>query len=190
MDTRRRLALAALVLSFVALAAAPLVLPSDFSPIAHTTSESAGQGIPGAWLPRTGFVLFGVGVLAALPRRGGRIGAGCHGLFGVAMLVVAGWSSRSWRDGPYDGTEDLVHSVGATAMGFAFAAGVTAAAIRSAVQQERPRLLDVTAVVASVALPLAMVASANLTGLLQRTMFAIAYAWYARELLREDVPQS
>ncbi len=185
MDGRRRVALAALALSFVALAAAPLVLPTDFSPVTHTTSESAGQGVPGAWLPRLGFVLFGVGVLVRIPVRCSWLGGVLHAAFGTAMFVVAAFASRSWRDASYDATEDLVHSIGATAMGFAFAGGVAAAAITEARRTRRPpRTLDVVAVAASVVLPLGMVALPDVAGLLQRVMFTVAYVWYGRELLR------
>ena len=34
----------------LALALAPLLMPASYSPIAHTTSESAAQGLAGAWL--------------------------------------------------------------------------------------------------------------------------------------------
>jgi hypothetical protein len=39
----------------------------------------------------------------------------------------------------------------------------------------------VVAIVASVVIPLAMSASTDVTGALQRAMFAIAYLWYGRE---------
>jgi hypothetical protein len=45
------------------------------------------------------------------------------------------------------------------------------------------RVLDVIAVLAAVANPLAMNALPAWTGLLQRGMFAVAYAWYGREWL-------
>ncbi len=99
---------------------------------------------------------------------------GC--LFGVATF-----SLRSWQSGvPFDRTEDLLHSVAATAMGFAFALGVTASAWWPG-RPTRFRVLDVVAIAASVVLPLAMSASTDYTGVLQRAMFAIAYLWYLRE---------
>src|SRR5690606_28025650 len=90
---------------------------------------------------------------------------------------------RSWQAGaPFDRTEDTLHSVAATVMGFAFALGVTAARWWPG----RPasfRVLDVVAIAASVVIPLAMSASTDVTGALQRAMFAIAYLWYAREAI-------
>jgi len=44
--------------------------------------------------------------------------------------------------------------------------------------------MDLVAVVAAIAIPLAMSALPEWDGLLQRGMFAIAYMWYGFELLR------
>jgi TRAP-type C4-dicarboxylate transport system permease small subunit len=57
-------AIAGLVASALALALAPLLLPTSYSWVAHTTSESAAQGVPGSWLARVGFLVFGAAVLA------------------------------------------------------------------------------------------------------------------------------
>jgi hypothetical protein len=56
--------LACLAASAAALAVAPILMPTSYSWVAHTTSESAAQGVPGAWLARLGFVTFGFAVLA------------------------------------------------------------------------------------------------------------------------------
>jgi hypothetical protein len=78
-------------------------------------------------------------------------------------------------------TEDLLHSVAATGMGFAFALGVVAAMLWQGDLPRRWRLLDVAAVAASVVIPLGMAAIPEAQGLLQRVMFAVAYVWYAGE---------
>jgi hypothetical protein len=52
--------IAALAASAVALALAPLLMPPSYSWLSMTTSESAAQGVGGAWLARLGFVLFGL----------------------------------------------------------------------------------------------------------------------------------
>jgi hypothetical protein len=174
---------ACLALSALALALAPTLMPEDYSWIAHTTSESAAQGISGAWLARGGFILFGIAVLALSTQFRGWPPAArfAHAAFGICMLAAATLSSRPWIEAaPYDATEDLLHSIAATAMGFAFAIGVAATAVHIWRRRRAMRPLDAIAIIASVALPLAMVAT-DAAGLLQRAMFLIAYAWYARE---------
>lgn len=189
---RQVVALAGLAASALALASAPLVLDDSYDWVRHTTSEAGGQGVDGAWLARTGFVLFGLTVLfvARRARLRWRLPAtACHTFFGVAMVSVAVYSLRSWEPGArYDGIEDLLHSVGATAMGFAFAFGVTAAAITAQRHGQPARILDGVAIVASVALPLGMAAEPSIAGVLQRAMFAIAYLWFAREALIPSLP--
>jgi hypothetical protein len=173
--------------SALALLLAPGLMPDDYSWWAHTTSESAAQGVPGAWLARFGFVLFGAAVLmlaVGARRAWGVTGAVLHGIFGVAMLSTAAFSARSWvPDAAFRPSEDLIHSVAATVVGFAFALGVVAVLLHSRRGRRRRWPLDVTAVVASVAIPLSMVAAAGAAGALQRLMFLIAYAWYTVEAI-------
>jgi hypothetical protein len=178
-----------LAASATALAAAPLLMPGSYSWLSMTTSQSAAQGIPGAWLARLGFLIFGLSVLllAAVRRRTWPPAAtALHAAFGMLMLAAAAFSTRAWQPGAaFDPTEDTMHSVAATAMGFAFALGVTATAlpVRS---RHPPRRWppDAAAVLAAILLPLAMSTLPAATGALQRTMFGIAYAWNAAEALR------
>src|SRR5690606_27614171 len=131
-----------------------------------------------------GFVLFGLAVIWLAHREGGawrQPATASHVAFGSCLFAVAAFSLRSWQAGaPFDRTEDMLHSVAATVMGFAFALGVMAARWWPG-RPARFRVLDVVAIAASVAIPLAMSASTGYTGALQRAMFAIAYLWYARE---------
>jgi hypothetical protein len=179
---------AALAASALALALAPAVLPASYSWVAHTTSEAAAQGVPGAWLARAGFLVFGLAVLALASLRHwtwGSVGAGLHGAFGVMMIAAGVFSSRSWEpSAPFDVTEDLLHSVAATAMGFAFAFWVAACGWAWVRRHGRVRARDIAAVIASLALPLGMAANPSTAGLLQRAMFSIAYLWYGAEALR------
>lgn len=156
-----------------------------YSWVEHTTSESAGQGVPGAWVARTGFVLFGIGVLVlavASRRRWGLAGAVLHGAFGLLMIAAAIYSARSWeRATRFDETEDLLHSVAASTIGVAFATGVVSVLLSR--RSAGVGALGPIAVVASIAIPLAMTAWPDGSGALQRLMFAIAYLWYGREAL-------
>jgi hypothetical protein len=180
--------MAGLAISVAALATAPALLPAGYSWISRTTSESATQGLAGGWLGRLGFLFFGLSVLllADVCRRGwGSWGTALHVAFGALMTAAATFSHRPWQAGvPFDRTEDLLHSVAATGMGLAFAAGVVAVMFERASLRRRLRVLDVMAVAASVAIPLAMSAVPSIDGLLQRLMFAVAYAWYVTEAVR------
>lgn len=190
MDDRSRRAgiVALLVLSAASLGLAPLALPPSYSWIRQTTSESAAQGVQGAWVARLGFLLFGLAVLwlvSFVGPRWGRWGARFLGAFGVLMLATAVFSHRPWlRDTSYDRFEDLLHSVTASAMGFAFAAGVVAVALRRRGPSRLDRSADTLAVAAAVIIPLAMSQGTAYQGLLQRSMFLVAFVWYAREGLR------
>lgn len=173
--------------SAVALALAPVLMPPGYRWVSHTTSESAAQGVSGAWLARLGFVLFGLSVMAlafVAVRRLGGLSAALHFAFGALMTAAAAFSTRSWTGGPYDRTEDALHSVAASAMGVAFAAGVVAAMVHVGRRTGRAGLvLSIAAVASSVIVPVAMSALPAYDGLFQRVMFGIAYAWYAKAAL-------
>jgi hypothetical protein len=183
-----RAMLAVLLGSLVTLTLSPLALDESYSWAEHTVSEAAGQSVDGAWVTRLAFVLFGLSVIwlslaaAGLWKQPATV---LHLTFGVCLGIVAAFSARPWnREAVYDRTEDLLHSVGATAMGFAFAFGVGAVWWRTRRPARSWRgALDAVAVAASVVLPLSMTAAPGLAGVFQRVMFGIAYLWYANEFL-------
>jgi hypothetical protein len=125
--------LAGLAASALALALAPLPLAPDYSWVEHTTSEAAAQGVQGAWLARLGLLTFGLSVLLAasvLREVWGPSATTLHAAFGVLLAASAALAAQSWRtDAAYDATEDTLHSIAATAIGFAFAFGVTAVVV-------------------------------------------------------------
>lgn len=181
-----------LALSAALLAAAPLFLPDSYSVITHTTSESAAQGVPWAWVARSGLMLFGVSALLmatepAVTRSA--LAKWSFGFFGLCLALSAVASTRPWIEGaPFDPLEDAVHSVAATAMGFAFAAGVLATAFdRSGRPGRGMAAIHSLTLVASVAIPLAMFSYPAIAGVLQRIMFVVAYAWFAVRLARRNL---
>ncbi|HEY7563713.1 MAG TPA: DUF998 domain-containing protein [Acidimicrobiia bacterium] len=178
-------AVAMFTTSALALTCAPILMPESYSWLSHTTSESAAQGLSGAWLARLGFLLFGLGVLwvgNAIGDRWGTWGKLAHLGFGVLMLATAAFSHRPFEAGvEFDRFEDTLHSIAATAMGFAFAFGVVAVALRR--QPPRWQVGDVIAVAASIVIPAGM-AMSQYPGPLQRFMFLVAYVWYSIEVFR------
>jgi TRAP-type C4-dicarboxylate transport system permease small subunit len=87
-ETAARTGILALYLvAILSLALAPLLMPAGYDWVRHTTSESAAQGLDGAWLARLGFVAFGLAVL---------------------MVATAAFSTRPWDpELPYSRVEDL-----------------------------------------------------------------------------------
>ncbi len=181
--------LSALLAGALALLLAPLALGPSYDWTIHTTSESAAQATSGAWVARTGFVAFAVAVGALVLRPTWELAARVfHSVFAICMVGVSIYSSKSWDPlVPFDATEDLLHSIAATVMGFAFAAGVVSVLVRRT-SDWRDGAFDVLAVVASVTIPLAMTVNGWPHGLLQRAMFGIAMVWYGREALHRSRP--
>ncbi len=138
--------------------------------------------VPAAAAVLAGLVVSG-SLLAVLAHTlWGRAGALLHAAFGLCMLGAAAFSVRPWVVGmAFDAVEDHLHSIAATAMGSAFAFGVVAVAYRRYREGAGIRVLDVIAVGASIVLPLGMAAVPDVSGVLQRAMFLIAYLWFGRE---------
>ena len=178
---------ALLALSAALVLVAAIAMPNGYSWRVLSISESAAQGQPHAWIARLAFLCFGGAVLILAVAMRGRwawITCWMHLAFAVFMLAAAAFSHRPWVPGvPYDAVEDLLHSVCATGMGFAFAIGVTARLLQRGSGERAGRVLDALAVAAAIALPILSGLSAGSGGLLQRVMFAIAYLWYGREAL-------
>lgn len=176
------------VASALLLACAPTFLEESYFWVAHTTSEAAAQGVEGAWISRLGFLVFGLAVLwlAQVSRESwGSTATQFHRAFGGFMIGAAVFSARAWDETiPFDAVEDLLHSVAATAMGFAFALGVFALVVRRARSREPLRWLDAAAIAASILIPTAMMLAEDFAGALQRGMFLVAYTWYGREAFR------
>jgi len=176
-----------LALSALAILLAPFVVFPTYSWKSNVISQSAGQGIDGAWVARTGFLLFGFAVLRlatslrSVWARGTYL---CHMAFGVFMVSAAAFSERPWLPYiPFDTFEDFLHSVTATGMGFAFTLGVLTRFVQRGRAGESGRRLDIIALGAAVALPLLGWLWPSYAGLAQRVMFLIAYLWYGNEAL-------
>jgi Protein of unknown function (DUF998) len=176
-----------LALSAVCLGAAPLVVPPGYDWLSMSISESAGQGLHGAWLARLGFLAFGGAALIlalAFVAEWAKAKVWCVAMFGACMLGTAAFSHAPWQSGAHtDPTEDMLHSITASAMGFAFAMATTLSAFMRHREQALRRLFDGVGAIASVGLSLAAANSDALGGVFQRAMFVLAYAWFSLEAL-------
>ena len=99
--------IAVLVASAACVAIAPTLMPDSYSVLEHSVSESGAQGVPGAWLARTGFLLLGLAVLLEAQVVGTRWGPWGRGLFGIGYLWYALEATRLGRPGgvPAEGQE-------------------------------------------------------------------------------------
>jgi hypothetical protein len=182
----------ALIAAFVAFFGAMIVGPwfSDprYSSLSHVVSELAGQNMPGAWIMRAGFVAYGLGILAvSLPRLGtAPLREGPVVVFGLAFFAVAFWSHvHIVPEQGGDLAEDELHSLAAGVMGTAF--GLACAARLFLPGGRIGDLFGWIGLIASVALPLAMLANPGVDGAIQRVMFAISAVWLWRAYAKDQV---
>ena len=179
-----------LLAAMAALALAPLLMPDSYSVGAHSVSESAAQGVDGAWLARLGFLLFGFAVISLAFAPGstwGRWGRRAHAGFGVSMIAAAVFSHGPWDGSAFDELEDLLHSAASFGVGLFFTVGVLLVATRRAEAPGWLRIVDGIALAAAVAIPLLM-ANVDGSGLVQRVMFLVAFLWYGLETVRAAAP--
>lgn len=177
--------IAMLATGLALLAAAPLALRDSYSYswVDQGTSESAAQGIDGAWVARLGFVTLGLAVvwLASLRASAWRwAGTALHLAFGIGLICGAVYSTKPWWEGAsYVESEDLLHSVCATVVGIGFVGGVVAVMVARRLPSTTAAIPDILAIVVTTTIPLMM--WADIWGLLQRAMFVTAAIWYGHE---------
>ncbi len=167
---------------------APLAMPDSYSWVELGLSEAAAQGVDGAWVARSGFLLFGFAVLWLVRNRGERWPLPAvvfHCAFGVSMIAVSTFSHRSWDEAAsFVASEDRLHSVFASIGGVGFIGGVLCVLIGRSARTVRNSWPDAVALAVALAVPLMM--STTVWGALQRLMFLTAACWYGREALRES----
>lgn len=176
-----------LLLSATLVVLASWAMPEGYAWRALSISESAAQGQLHGWVARLGFLCFGTGVLLlALSLRGRwpRLTYWSCLVFAAAMFGAAAFSHSPWQPGAAnDPVEDILHSVFATGMGFAFCIGVGARFLQRGPGAVPGRSLDAVALLVATLLPLLLASGTALGGLMQRVMFAVAYLWFGREAL-------
>lgn len=176
-------ALIGVIVFILAAMIGPLFSHPNYSSLAHTTSELAGQGMPNAWIMRSGFATFGActAFAAAMRLRDSPVSAAPLIVFGASMLAASIWSNAPIdRTAAHSIREDEFHSIAASLMGVAFAAACSARLCMNGFSVRDS--LSWLALAASIGLPLGMVAFPSVDGGLQRVMFAISFVWIVREL--------
>ena len=190
-DVRRMTSIgviAMLAASAICVAIAPTLMPDSYSVIEHSISESAAQGVEGAWLARLGFLLLGFAVLtlaAIAGRRWGTWGRLVHRFYGISMIGAAAFAHMPWEDVPYDQFEDFLHTVAAYGVGFAFTGGVLIVALRRG--SGPVRIFDLFSIVAAFVIPMVMFNVTGVAGIVQRALFLIGYLWYRMEAVQLSI---
>lgn len=171
-----------------AFAVAPALLPDSYSWVEHGISESAAQGVDGAWLARFGFIMYGLAVVWLVGLRHstwGPLATALYALFGGSMFGVAAFAAKPWSpDASFVESEDLLHSIFAGAVGFAFVVGTMTLIVARRHRSIRAAIPDWVAFLVAAIVPLT--ASTNAWGVLQRTMFLVSILWFVREAWRAE----
>lgn len=160
----------------------PAFSPSEFDWVIHSTSEQAGQHMPGAWIMRMGFAAYGLGaaLAAVLIWRANPLMNAALFAFGIGLLAAATWSNAAIvPEIASDFTEDRLHSIASAVVGTAFAAACTACIF--AAQRPADRYIGIVGLAIAVFIPLAMSAFPDWRGVLQRAMFAFSFIFVWRQ---------
>ncbi|WP_402465556.1 DUF998 domain-containing protein [Isoptericola aurantiacus] len=177
-----------LVASALCFALVPVVVPDSSDVVRDTVTLAGAQGVPGAWLARTGFVLLGAAVLAEAARDGdawGPAGRAAHAVFGAATVSMAVFSASPGRGGASDAVEASLHTWAATVAVAAFVVGVLAVRIRRGTRPGPVGVLDVAALAAAVVLALAAETMPAGAGVTERLLLTVGLVWYTVEAVRQ-----
>jgi hypothetical protein len=171
-----------LVVSFLALALAPLAVGDSYSALDNTLSESGGQGVAGAWVLRSGVLIAGAAVLTMTAldtpvwrdaaRRWMRI-------YALALIMLVVFPESPWYEGAYDATVARLHTVAGVVGAVSFIIGVWMIS-RGRRQQAPARVFDWVVIAAIVIVPQAMLVLPG-EGALQRLMVLLGYVWLFTE---------
>lgn len=167
-----------LFVSMVMLATAPLFISDSYSPVEHTISESGAQGVPGAWIQRTGVVLAACAVLVMTLNAGpvwSRTARRWIRVYALALVLLAVFPESPWNGGPHDVVVATVHTVAGVCAAVAFIVGIVGVSLSS----QRPRWArsyDLLMVGAVILVPQLMLLW-PFDGVLQRAMVALGYGW-------------
>ncbi len=178
---------ALLLVSLACIAIAPTLMPASYSMAEHSVSESAGQGIHGAWLARLGFLTLASAVFTLVGISGdewsiwGRV---AFRVYGACMIAVAAFAHSPWEDVQSDLFEDLLHSIAASGVGLSFTAGVLLVTLRRGPGNLWIRVVDWVAIIAAPVLPMIMFNITGVAGVVQRVLFGIGYLWFGIEAMR------
>lgn len=174
---RFRYLLPAYVTLLIVIFLLPYYSAEGYSVIKNTTSQLGAQNSPKAWIMNTVFFLMGTVCIleGCLRLRNFWFQKAVLGIFGLALIMAAFFQHAPITDGPFNHLEDQLHSIAATLVGFSFTALAFSAVF--VVRFVLSRILAFSAGCISVVLSILMFSLPDYTGILQRLMFILAFAW-------------
>lgn len=174
-----------LAVSMVLLAIAPVFLPDTYSPIEHTLSESGAQGVPTAFVFRSGLIFAATAVLVMTMEAGAVWGGRARLWLRVYALAVVGlalFPESPWDGGGHDETVAFLHTMAGVVGAIAFIVGIAMVSF-SRPRRARARVFDFVVAGAVAVIPqLMLVTPAD--GMLQRVMVLLGYVWLFSEAQR------
>lgn len=182
------LTLALLAGSIVCLAVAPFLLPDTYSWLAHTVSESGGQGVGWGWVVRIGVLMAACAGFLLVALAGRRWTAPARffiRFYSAALIGVALLADGSWIEGhPYNEVEAFLHTFSAFWAAVGFALGVLLVSRKRTGVSPWVRSYDLLVVAATITIPVLMLAIVPYAGLLQRSLALLGYVWLFTETWR------
>lgn len=174
-----------LVVSFLALALAPLAVDPSYSVLDNTLSESGAQGVDGAWVLRFGVSIAAAAVLtmAALDTPvWPRAARGWMRLYSLALIMLVVFPESPWYEGAYDAGVARLHTVSGVGAAVSFIAGVWLVS-RNRPHRSPGRVFDWVVITTIAIIPQAMLVLPG-EGALQRMMVCLGYVWLFTESWR------
>lgn len=173
-----RYLLCACLLLLIVMFILPFHSAESYSIVRNTTSHLGAQNTPNAWVMNSIFALAGASCVVEAWLHLGKFWF--HKLllsiFGLSLLLTGNFQHAPIAAGvPFDGVEDQLHSIFATAVGFSF----TVLAISTAFieKTKRQRITDLSVGIAATMLSALMSYLPEYSGVWQRAIFVMAFTW-------------
>jgi hypothetical membrane protein len=147
----------------------------------NSISQLAGQAYQNAWIMRAGFIGFGVLVTVAGIDRIRAAGRYWYRdlaimIYGLCILGSGIFSTTPFIEGiSYSEQEAQLHTLFATAAGFALSVGILFYMLTDA--QDRRRVVHATALVLTIVISLLLGTLPRIMGAIQRLLWIVGFTW-------------
>lgn len=169
-------AIPAIVSMVVFMVWAQLKAPVSYHWKKHTISELAAQGLANQWIMQTGFIIFGILLMAGLVFRGNKVDTWPLMLYAAAICLSGIFSTGPFPEGAdYIRSEARAHSILAQIAGFAFTFAIGLRIYHAEGSAERG--LHIIFILAVSALSAGFGLLPDIQGLLQRMLYITSFIW-------------
>jgi hypothetical membrane protein len=156
----------------------PYFSAEGYSILKHTTSHLGAQNTPNAWIMNLVFCLLGLACIleAWFHLKRYWVHKILLTIFGAGLILTAFYQHAPIIEGiPYSLSEDAMHSLFATIVGFSFTLFAFSAAFIE--RTNKRRILAIMIGLAATGLSVLIFNVADLAGIWQRLMFIVSFAW-------------